>query len=259
MSLWDDFTGASQRRDIRAGRDASLGALSSGMQAASGQLDEGYTQAMGLLNPLVASGRGYQSMMDDLMGLNGPEARARAQGVVSSDPLWAGQLGNEQMAAQRALNARGLGGSGTAALAGQRVLTERYGDVLNRYQQGAQQGASAAGAGADLSARYGSERAGLTYGNAQQVAGVQTGAANALSASRGTLMNNLMGLGSLAVSAMTPGLGGISAAGNMAKGLNSLWGAGATGGGVTPVSGAGTGTYTGNYTGGYWPSGMRLS
>ena len=151
MSLLDDFTGASQRRDIRAGRDASLGALSSGMQTASGQLEEGYNQALGYLNPLLQSGQGNQQMLDDLMGLNGPEARARAQQLVSSDPLWAGQVGNEQMAAQRALNARGLGGSGTAALAGQRVLTERYGDVLNRYQQGAQQGASVAGAGADLS------------------------------------------------------------------------------------------------------------
>lgn len=225
--MLDDFTGASQRRDIRAGRDASLGALSSGLQTASDQLGEGYAQAMGYLNPLMQSGQGNQQMLDDLMGLNGPEARARAQQIVTSDPLWTGQLAQAQSAAQRALNARGLGGSGAALMAGQRVLNERYGDVLGRYQQGAQQGASVAGAGADLAARYGSERAGLTYGNAQQVAGVQTGAANALSASRGTLMNNLMGLGSLAVSAMTPGLGGISAAGNMAKGLNSLWGAGA--------------------------------
>jgi hypothetical protein len=232
VGLWDDFTGASARSDLRSGRTSQLNALAAGESAASGQLAEGYSTARGMIDPFIASGRGNQQMYDDLMGLNGPEARARAQGVVSSDPQWTGRLGADQNAAMRGLNARGLGGSGAAAIAAQRVLTERYGDVLGRYQQGGQQGMAAAGAGADLSSRYGSERAGLTYGNAQQQAGVEGNYANAMAAGRGTFANNLMGLGSMAIAGFTPGWGGTSAFGNMAgaagKGMNALWGAGAS-------------------------------
>jgi hypothetical protein len=215
-------------KDVRAGRQAQLNALMSGYTTAGGQLDQGYADAQARLAPFLAQGGQFSGVYADLMGINGPEARARAQQTITSDPLWAGQLGNEQMAAQRALNARGLGGSGMAALAGQRVLTERYGDVLNRFQQGAQQGAQVAGASADLSARYGSERAGLTYGHAQQQAGVHGNAANALATVRGAQANNMMGLASLGVSGMTPGFGGATAFGNMASGLNRMFGAGAT-------------------------------
>jgi hypothetical protein len=203
ISFFDDFTGASSQRDLRRGRDAQLNALMAGETEAGGYLDRSHTDARGLLDPFIASGRGYQSMYDDLMGLNGPEARARAQETISSDPMWQGQLGLAQNAAQRALNARGMGGSGTAALAGQRVLAENWGNVLGRYQQGGQQGMTAAGAGADLTSRYGSDRAGLTFGAAQQRAGVEGSFANSMAANRGTLMNNILGVGSLAVSAAT--------------------------------------------------------
>lgn len=238
MGLLDDFTGASARRDLRSGRTAQLNALAAGEAGAAGQLAEGYSTARGYLDPYITSGRGYQSMYDDLMGINGPEARERAQALVSSDPMWQGRLGMDQNAALRNLNARGLSGSGAAALAGQRVLMERYGDVLGRYQQGGQMGMAAAGAGADLASRYGSERAGLTFGAAQQRAGVEGSFSNAMAAGRGTFMNNLMGIASLAVAGFTPGIGGTSAFSNMGRaatgGWNALWGPGAGG---TPLPG----------------------
>lgn len=227
MGWWDDFSGASGRRDINRGVADANRLLTDRESTAAGQLTEGFDTARGYIDPYATSGRQYQGVYDDLMGLNGDEARARGQGIITSDPLWSGALAQQSQAAQRALNARGLGGSGTAALAGQRVLLENYNNVLNRYQQGGQQGMAAAGMGADIASRYGSDRAGLTYGVGQQLAGNRINQANAMAASRNTLTNNLLGVAGVAVNAFAPGFGG-SAAGNMARkaagGWNAMWG-----------------------------------
>lgn len=235
MGFLDDFTGASAQKDLKRGRTAQRNELMAGYDTAGGQLEEGYNTARGYIDPYVQGGQRYQGMYDDLMGLNGDEARTRAQGVITSDPLWSGALGQSSNAAQRALNARGLGGSGTAALAGQRVLLENYQPMLNRYQQGGQQGMQAAGMGADLASRYGSERANLSYGNAQQLAGVEGNYATGMAASRSTLTNNLLGVAGTVMAGFTPGFGGATAFGNMGSAVNKLWGAGAGNtGGVLP-------------------------
>jgi hypothetical protein len=223
--LWDSFTGEAQRRDIARGQKQSNALLDEGYGTAGGRLDTAYDTARSYVDPYVASGARYQSMYDDLMGLNGPEARARAQGIITSDPLWTGQLAASSQAAQRALNARGLGGSGTAALAGARVLNENYQPVLNRYAAGGAQGQQAAQVGAGLATNYGSERANLDYGVAQQKAGVAQQGANALAQSRGILGNNLLGLGSTLITGFTPGWGGATAFGNMGKAVTSGWNA----------------------------------
>lgn len=235
MGLWDAFTGAAQAKTIKKGSQQAQNALMTGYNTAGGALDTSYDTARGYVDPYVGTGTRYQQRYDDLMGLNGDEARTAAQGVITSDPLWSGQLAQAQNAALRNLNARGLSGSGTAALAGQRVLLENYQNMLNRYQQGGQQGLAASGMGADIASRYGSARAGLDYGNAQQLAGVHQSTANALAQAQGILPQHLMGLASMAISGFTPGWGGTSAFGNMAGGLNKLWGAGAQSAGAQPA------------------------
>lgn len=227
MSFWDDFTGASARKDLRRGREAQRNELMSGYNEAFPMLTEGYDTARGYIDPYVQTGARYQSMYDDLMGLNGPEARAAAQATITSDPIWSGQFANASNAASRLLNSRGLGGSGAMALAGQRVLQENYQPVLNRYQQGGTQGLAAAGTAAGITQGKGESTANLRYGNAQQLAGVEGNFANSMASSRSTLTNNLLGLGGLLIGGFTPNIAGQTAFGAMGGALNKLWGAGA--------------------------------
>lgn len=102
-----------------------------------------------------------------------------------------------------------------------------------RSNLGAQQADLATNRGQDLgrlSYGYGQDRgsimagrgqsnADLQYGLAQQLAGNRLNLGSAVAAGRSTGVNNLLGLGGLAIQAMTPGASGISAAGNFASAL----------------------------------------
>ena len=88
MSFWDAFTGKAQQKEITAAN-----------AKANGYLDEGYGQSQGYynqahdgLNPYAQQGQQGQKMYMDLLGLNGPEARAAAQGIITSDPQWSGKM-----------------------------------------------------------------------------------------------------------------------------------------------------------------------
>ena len=70
-----------------------------------------------------------------------------------------------------------------------------------------------------IMAGRGQSNADLQYGLAQQLAGNRLNLGSAVAAGRSTGVNNLLGLGGLAIQAMTPGASGISAAGNFASAL----------------------------------------
>lgn len=69
----------------------------------------------------------------------------------------------------------------------------------------------------NIMAGRGQANAELQYGLAQQLAGNRLNLGNAVAASRGIGVNNLLGLGGLAIQGMTPGASGMSAFGNMAS------------------------------------------
>ncbi len=232
MSWWDAFTGAAQKKAIQQGSQQATQNLQTHFGAAGNWLQQANDTATGMLAPWITGGEQYRQYRDDLSGLGGEQARADAQRRLTSDPLWQGQLATQQNAMLRNLNARGLAGSGTAALAGQRVLYENYGRERDRIDNLAGQGFQAATMGADLASRYGTQRAGLETGLGQQLAGVNITTGNALAQAASTPINNLMGLGSMLISGFTPaGFSGVSPFGKMAslasQGWNKLWGAGA--------------------------------
>jgi hypothetical protein len=216
------------RKEARRGGAQANALLEQGLAEARPELEKGYDEANAFLDPYAKSGSQSQKIYDDLMGLNGEEARAQAQSIITSDPLWTGKLAQDLKSSGRLLNARGFDNSGANALASARVLNENYQPVLNRYQQGGAQGATVAGAQADLARGRGTDIAGLintTRGNqanaamgqaANQVAGINAGA-------QGT--NNALALG---ISAMTPNNSGQSAASSFVNGLSQTFGAGAS-------------------------------
>ena len=186
MGFLDNLTGGSSRRDIRAAQAQADQALSQGYQ----QSNQYYDQASGLLDPYVQSGGQGQQFYNSLLGLNGADQRAEAQGVITSDPLWSGKFAQDSNAVLRQMNARGAGAGGAAALAGQRVLTQNYDNALARYQQLGQQGFAATGAQAGLRQAQGDN----AYGYGATRAGNYINTGNAVAGTRSTGMNNLLGL-----------------------------------------------------------------
>jgi len=179
-----NLTGGDQRSDIRKGYKQANAFLDEGY----GQSQGYYDQASGLFDPYLQQGGNAARMYADLLGLNGADARTSAQGTLTSDPLFQGQLASDSNAMLRNLNARGQGAGGLSAIAGQRVLQQNYGNWLDRYNQAGQQGLQAAGAKGNVLAAQGDN----AYGFAATRANNALGQANAMASTRNVGMNNLL-------------------------------------------------------------------
>lgn len=186
MGFLSNLTGGDQRSDIRKGYKQANAFLDEGY----GQSQGYYDQASGLFDPYLQQGGNAARMYADLLGLNGADARTSAQGTLTSDPLFQGQLASDSNAMLRNLNARGQGAGGLSAIAGQRVLQQNYGNWLDRYNQAGQQGLQAAGAKGNVLAAQGDN----AYGFAATRANNALGQANAMASTRNVGMNNLMGV-----------------------------------------------------------------
>lgn len=157
MGFFSDLLGKGQKKETRKAN-----------AQAKADLAAGYSKARAPLADMAATGAEDDTFYRDALGLNGAEARARAQGVISSDPLWQGQLADGQNAMLRMRNARGGVGAGKTLLAGQRVLTQQYGNWLDRYEGRANQGQQARVNLSNLDYGYGATKAGqaVQHGNA---------------------------------------------------------------------------------------------
>jgi len=179
--------------NIIRGQRQALNQLSRGLAEARPVLEQGYEDAIGTMAPYAEGGQaGFNSYLDAL-GLNGAEARAEFQNMLMSDPAFTGGLALDQNAVARAMNARGQGGSGAAALAAERVFQENYGNTLNRYAGLGNRGFQAAGAQGNIMAQQGENVANLLYGNRQQRGNVMQGTQNALASSKQAGINNVLG------------------------------------------------------------------
>lgn len=186
MGFFADFSGASARKDINAANSKANAALQSGYNASQGYYDD----AASSYDPYASSGGAANQAYMDLMGLNGADARTAAQGVVTSDPLWSGKLGEDTNAVLKNLNARGMGASGAAALAGHRVLLQNYNGVLDRYANLGRQGFEATGAKAGVLTGQGDNAFG--FGATKANNALQYG--NAMAQARNTGVNNILGV-----------------------------------------------------------------
>ena len=184
MGFFSDFTGASARSDIKKANNTATAALDQGYNTSQGY----YDQAASSFDPYTSSGAAGEKMYSDLLGLNGDDARSSAQGVITSDPLWSGKLGEDTNAVLKNLNARGMGASGASALAGQRVLLQNYNSVLDRYQGLGQTGLSATGQRAGVLTGQGDNAYGFGATKANQA--LQYG--NAMAGTRNSGLNNIL-------------------------------------------------------------------
>jgi len=209
MSFFSSFTGSDQRNDISNANKTANAALDSGYNASQGY----YNQAADAYNPYVKTGTDANTFYGNALGLNGDAARTAAQGTITSDPLFSGKFALDSNNVLKSMNARGLNGSGAAALAGQRVLTEDYGNVLDRYANLRQQGLQATGAQAGVRTAQGDNAYG--FGATKANNAIEYG--NALAGTRNIGVNNVLGALGTAARFVNP-MGNLPQVGNYLPG-----------------------------------------
>ncbi len=220
MSFFGSFFGSDQKKDVTAAYNRATPLLNEGIERAR----TATTGAIDRVEPWAAGGRDANAMYANAIGLNGRPAQ---QGVVDNfmiDPFRQQNedLANENLARQ--FNGRGPGlNSGAFALATARGNLERgshdWNTWLDRIHGVSTEGLGAATTQAGLGGQLGAIE--MEGGNARAANEINYG--NAMAATRGIGINNLLGLGGTLVRAATPGYQGQTAAGNLWGGLTNVW------------------------------------
>ena len=204
-SLWDSFSGAGAAKAARRSEAEAASHLGNGLTSALGNIASGFTGAMGHVNPFIRGGMGAYNLLSDHLGINGRPAQTNAMANYQSSPYMSYLQGQGQRAVDRRANAGGGYYSGNALLeaskVNQDIASRDYDANLSRLGGLAGQGQQAAQFGANLEWNRGQAESNLNYGHAQQLAGNAINRGNAEAQANGTLWNNIMGLGSMAVSA----------------------------------------------------------
>jgi hypothetical protein len=172
----------------------SLDDLDSALERALGSYGDAESRATGALNPYAETGGRALSSQADLMGLNGPEAQARARAGFQTDPGYNFRLSQGAEAIDASRNAAGGRYSGATLKAlsdyGQETGSQEYGNYYNRLSDLAGRGQEAAGNIASTISSFGQQKAQALLGSGQNkantrlsalphITGANTGAATA--------------------------------------------------------------------------------
>jgi len=219
MSFFGSFFGNDQRNDINKANQQATASLTQGRDQALSS----YGQARSMYDPYAQQGGRANALYGDALGVNGAGARTAATANFAATNPYS-QAGDDYAmgGVMRQMASRGQSG-GNALLAAQRVGSERwdqrYNNWMGQLQGAGQQGLQATGAQAGLTQGMGDIQSG--YG--QQMAGNAINYGNAMAGSRNIGINNLMGLGGMALKAFAPAPGG-SMASQIGGSVNRLWG-----------------------------------
>lgn len=224
MSLWGAFTGGDARRYATNAMTENRNQLNEGYRNNLGYQREGYQSAVNRLSPYEGYGRQGQQAYTNLLGLNGAGPQGQARGAYEGwNPYLQGGMDQATQAVARRAAASGQMNSGVNALAQDRVArqmgTQDFYNYSDRLQGLGQQGYGAANALAGLDTNNAANMIGIE--NATRSGNIQnmTNYFNAQSQANQGMLNNVMGLGGLAMQGFMPGVGGQSAFGNMYRGM----------------------------------------
>lgn len=210
--LADSFTGAGAKKNIQQGMDQSIGALGQARDQAAGAIRSGATEARSYYSPYIQQGGKAYGLYSDTLGVNGADARSRAQDTYNSDDMLARQRALDLKRSGQQQNASGSFNSGAAALADSRTRLQGYGNWQDRLQAAGQQGYVASAASANIAQGEGNAL-GQTYSDyGRGAASTYQGGYNALAQADNTFAQNLIGVGGLALKAS--GWGGFGAGAN---------------------------------------------
>lgn len=218
MGIFDDFLGKSQKRDLRSGKDNADRYMQQGYDEAAGIGQDYYGKAQNYLQPFIDRGNRAGGMYDNALGLNGRGAQQQFMAnYADNDPFRQQNMDAATQGIRRQYNARGMDTSGNALLAAARASQERgstdYNNYLNRLQGAQGQGAQFAQTGAGMAGTFGNNLMGMRYGYGNQQAGNEISYANSMAQGRTAGIQNLMGLGGMALKAYAGGGFGAPGAG----------------------------------------------
>lgn len=209
MSFWSSFTGSAQKSELKKGYADSKKMLQEGYDQGRGDIQDYYGKAQGYLDPYMASGGKTNALLADALGVNGPEAQARYMASFQQDPGYQAQFNSGINALDRSATARGGLYSGAAMKGvnefGQQFQRQAFNDRINALSGFNQQGQQAAGAASGLASQTGGQLGNMAFGFGQQQASNRINFANGLAQAQGIGVNNLMGLGALAIGGMNAG------------------------------------------------------
>lgn len=227
--FFDSFFGKSQQRDLAAGNAQAQSYINNYGEQSRAAYQAGADKASAYYQPYAEGGRRGQNAYEDSLGLNGAEGGQNALTMYGNarNPYLQYEQDMAQRGMDRAANARGALNSGGNSLAVARARMglgyQDYSNWQNRLQGLGQQGFQAAGQQANIAQNAGQYAADSYSGQGQQLAGNAINYSNALAASRGIGVNNLMQLGGLAVKAAGGMGGGASPAGFYSPVRNNAW------------------------------------
>jgi len=210
--LVDSFTGAGAKRAATESRDHQLRVAGEARDQEVGAARAAGAEARGYFQPYASQGGASYRLYNDTLGVNGTDARARAQDLYNSDDMLAKNRAYDLKRSGWAANASGGFNSGTAALADSRIRAQGYNDWTNKLMQNGQIGYGAASNLSNVAMNEGSALSGAYrgYGNAASNTWGQYG--QQMAQANNAFAQNLIGLGGTLVRAFNP-LGGGSNAG----------------------------------------------
>ena len=227
MSFWSDFTGGSQRRDIRNAFTAERRGNDAARETTLGYAGN----AKNYLEPYQRSGNAAYGQYTAAIGADGPEAQQSYWNNYQADPQRGYDENRAVDAVNRSMSSRGMSRSGFGALAGARAGMDagrNYTmDRLNRLQGLGQQGYGTANQLANIDLSTGQQLSALDVAKGQAEAGMNMG----LAGSRNILTNNLMEIGGMIISAATGMPVGMGSGGGSSSGGG---GSSSGGGGIAP-------------------------
>jgi hypothetical protein len=201
--LVDSFTGEGAKKALQEGLGNQLSVAQATQDKQTGAINASGTEARGYYKPYVDQGGRAFGLYGDTLGVNGADARKSAQDLYYSDPNQQRITDLALRAGDRASNAGGYFSGARGALLAGRLAQEQYGNWQNKLNGMGQQGQQAAAGMAGIAANEGNALAGA-YGNYGASVGNAYGQnAQGMAQANNVFAQNLIGLGSAAVSAYT--------------------------------------------------------
>jgi len=145
-----------------------------------------FEQGQNYLKPYIGAGTDSLGIINDIQGLNGPEAQAKALEMYKSNPSAALLTDVNNEAVRKTIGAHAADGSGNSGSATVDLAQRLSANTLNDYYNWqnlssglVNTGANAAGAGANLSQNYGDTILNARTGQGTAAASGTVGASNA--------------------------------------------------------------------------------
>lgn len=207
--LAGSLTGSTGKKALSQANEQATAALGRGLGDSTASLKSGYGDAQDFLSGYGQQGQRANALYSQALGLDGAGPRQQFMDqFAGADPFRQWNMDQTARTVSRRLGSMGYRPQGgTMSLALARTGLERgsqdYESYMNRLAAAAMQGQGVAGQQAGYAARQGEGLAGLQSGFAQQHAGNAINYGNAQAQQSNALMQNLLGLGGLAVSAYT--------------------------------------------------------